>query len=206
MVFLVATGHIALVVRPRRRHTELAPHTKLAWGPRAYCVVALGSKFASLVDLSVAYKSTLLMLCNVILITDTVVNLCVFVSVWVCGCGCEREREREREKGKRMVCVCMCMCIHVCVCVCVFVHVCLSVRHILSESLDVASCHLSHKDCSIPVYWFDLSQLFQSRLAQSTPESVHQHYEEMLSGVREKANYSSQQLVLAAQMADQSIR
>ena len=87
-----------------------------------------------------------------------------------------------------------------------FVHVCLSIQHILSEDLDVAACHFSHKDCNIPIYWFDLSQLFQSRLAQSTPESVHQHYEEMLSGVREKANYSSQQLVLAAQMADQSIR
>ena len=48
--------------------------------------------------------------------------------------------------------------------------------------------------------------VFQTRLAQSTPESVHQYYEEMLMGVREKANYSSQQLVLAAQMADQSIR
>ena len=47
---------------------------------------------------------------------------------------------------------------------------------------------------------------FQTRLAQSTPESVHQYYEEMLMGVREKANYSSQQLVLAAQVADQSIR
>ena len=39
-----------------------------------------------------------------------------------------------------------------------------------------------------------------------TPENVAQHYEEMLMGVREKANYSSQQLTLAAQMADQSVR
>lgn len=48
--------------------------------------------------------------------------------------------------------------------------------------------------------------LFQVKLKQSNLQSVHQQYEEILRGVREKANYASQQLVSASHKADQSIK
>ena len=46
----------------------------------------------------------------------------------------------------------------------------------------------------------------QVQLAQASPQSVHQKYEEMLRGVREKANFASLQLVTASHKAEQSIR
>ncbi|XP_064398533.1 endosome-associated-trafficking regulator 1-like isoform X2 [Halichondria panicea] len=49
-------------------------------------------------------------------------------------------------------------------------------------------------------------QSLQVQLAQASPQSVHQKYEEMLRGVREKANFASLQLVTASHKAEQSIR
>lgn len=46
----------------------------------------------------------------------------------------------------------------------------------------------------------------KAQLAKSNPQSVHQHYEETLQGVREKTGFASQQLMATAQKADQSIR
>ena len=46
----------------------------------------------------------------------------------------------------------------------------------------------------------------QAQLSQADTQSVHKHYEELLSGVRDKATFSSRQLSMAAMAADQSIR
>ncbi len=46
----------------------------------------------------------------------------------------------------------------------------------------------------------------QTQLTQASPQSVHQHYEEILRGVREKATFASQNLSAAAAKADHSIR
>ena len=48
--------------------------------------------------------------------------------------------------------------------------------------------------------------LTQAQLSQSDAQSVHRHYEELLSGVRDKATYASRQLTMASMSADQSIR
>lgn len=52
----------------------------------------------------------------------------------------------------------------------------------------------------------DVDVCFQAQLAKSTPQAVHQHYEEILRGVREKSTYASQQLAAASVMADKNIR
>jgi transcriptional regulator NrdR family protein len=49
-------------------------------------------------------------------------------------------------------------------------------------------------------------QSIQVHLSQADAQSVHRHYEETLSGVRDKATYASRQLSMAAMAADQSIR
>ena len=46
----------------------------------------------------------------------------------------------------------------------------------------------------------------QVQLSQADAQSVHRHYEELLSGVRDKASFASRQLSVAAMAADQSIR
>ena len=48
--------------------------------------------------------------------------------------------------------------------------------------------------------------ILKAQLTKSNPQSVHQHYEEILQGVREKTGFASQQLMATAQKADQSIR
>ncbi len=47
---------------------------------------------------------------------------------------------------------------------------------------------------------------FQAQLTQNTPQAVHQQYEEMLRGVREKSTFASQQLLAASEMADKNIK
>ena len=51
-----------------------------------------------------------------------------------------------------------------------------------------------------------LPLILKAQLAKSNPQSVHQHYKEILQGVREKTGFASQQLMATAQKADQSIR
>ena len=48
--------------------------------------------------------------------------------------------------------------------------------------------------------------LTQTQLSQADAQSVHRHYEEVLSGVRDKATFASRQLSMASMAADQSIR
>ena len=52
----------------------------------------------------------------------------------------------------------------------------------------------------------NLSPCYQVQFSQADAQSVHRHYEETLSGVRDKATYASRQLSMAAMAADQSIR
>jgi transcriptional regulator NrdR family protein len=49
-------------------------------------------------------------------------------------------------------------------------------------------------------------QSLQTQLSQADAQSVHRHYEELLSGVRDKATFASRQLSMASMAADQSIR
>ena len=48
--------------------------------------------------------------------------------------------------------------------------------------------------------------MMQAQLSHADAQSVHRHYEEVLSGVRDKATYASRQLSMASMAADQSIR
>lgn len=58
-------------------------------------------------------------------------------------------------------------------------------------------CHLTLISCSL---------FPQAQLRQADAQSVHQHYEEVLSGVRAKATYASRQLSMASMAANQSLR
>ena len=70
--------------------------------------------------------------------------------------------------------------------------------------LIIESPHIAHSHwcvcSSLPVVYI------QVMLSQADAQSVHRHYEETLSGVRDKATYASRQLSMAAMAADQSIR
>lgn len=61
----------------------------------------------------------------------------------------------------------------------------------------VVLCHLILISCS---------SFPQAQLRQADAQSVHQHYEEVLSGVRAKATYASKQLLMASMAANQSLR
>lgn len=77
----------------------------------------------------------------------------------------------------------------------------------------ITLCHSIERLCTADVFIGTVNDVrcivfpcAQVQLAQSSPQAVHQHYEDLLRGVREKSCFASQQLLTASQMADRNIR